>query len=89
MITKIKNQWGLLPPNFRFAIKTFALAVVTYAYKAQSDGSFSLDALLDTAKIAGTFALLGLMTPIEPFVGIGKPDEVSVPVPPAVNEDSV
>lgn len=62
------------------------IAGITYSYKAQSDGSFSLDALLDTMKIAGTYAVLGLLTPLEPFVGIGKPDKVEVPVPPAVEE---
>jgi hypothetical protein len=70
-------------------MRTVAIAVVTYAYKSQSDGSFSLDALIDTAKIAGTYAVLGLLTPIEPFVGVGKPDAVAVPSPPAVDEDSV
>lgn len=61
------------------AVRVVAIAAFTYAYKAQSDGSFSFDALLDTVKIAGSYAVLGLLTPLEPFVGIGKPDAVSVP----------
>lgn len=86
---RVRDWYGQLPPSVRFAGRTFAIAVATYAYKAQSDGSFSLDALLDTAKIAGSYALLGLLTPLEPFVGVGKPDVVAVPSPPAVDEDSL
>ncbi len=76
-MSKIFNYWGALSPRIRFAIKTVAIAGVTYAYKSQSDGSFSVDALLDTIKIAGTYAVLGLLTPLEPFVGV-KPETVQV-----------
>lgn len=86
-----KNAWGQLPPAWRFALRTVAVAAATYAYAAQSDGSFTMDALLDTVKVAGTYALLGLFTPLEAFVGpaFAKPDTVAVPVPPAVDEDQV
>ena len=86
---RLRDWYGSLPASVRFAGRTFAIAVITYAYKAQSDGSFSFDALLDTAKIAGSYALLGLLTPMEPFVGVGKPAEVAVPSPPAVDENAV
>ena len=85
----IKNAWGQLPPSARMAARTFAIAVATFLWKSQSDGSFTMDALLDTVKVAGTYAVLGLLTPLEPFVGVGKPDQVAVPSPPAVDEDSV
>lgn len=90
MLTNLKNSWGELPPAARMALRTFAIAVITYLYKAQSDGSFTFDALLDTVKIAGSYALLGLLTPLEPFVGVGKPDVVAVDPPPEpVDTDSV
>jgi hypothetical protein len=69
------------------AIRTASFGVITYVYSSLSDGSFNVDSLIDAVKVSATYAVLGILTPLEPFVGVGKPAEVGVPSPPAVEED--
>ncbi len=90
MIKKLKNEWGELSPKVRFAIRTFAIGVITYLVRELGDGDIdSWQAVFDAVKTAAVYAFAGLLTPLEPFVGLNKPDVVAVPSPPAVNEDLV
>ncbi len=90
MIKKIKNEWGELSPKARFAIRTFVIGVVTYLVRELGDGDVdSWQAFFDAMKTAAVYAAAGLLTPLEPFVGVGKPDVVAVPSPPAVDEDKI
>jgi len=83
-VQEARDAWGLLSPKWRMAIRTVTFAGITYMYSSISDGSFNVDSLIDAIKVSGTYAVLGLITPLEPFVGVGKPSVVEVPTPPAV-----
>lgn len=69
-------------PAFRFGLRQVVVAIASYISAGLATGfndwkSFALGALG-----AGITATIGLLTPVEPFVGV-KPDNVKVPTPPA------
>lgn len=82
---KIGTAW-LKSPAFRMIVRTVVVAAATYLVTALQQGeAIDLTALGVAACTAGLTALVGLLTPVEPFVGPGfaKPDNVEVPKPPA------
>ena len=84
-MTRLKNWYGRLNPRYRMATRTLVIGIIAYAMQDLSDGDIdSWDALYDAAKISLAYTVLGLLTPLEPFVGVNKPDRVEVPKPPAV-----
>ena len=83
----LKNWYGTLSPKIRLAVRTVVIAMVTYFAQDISDGDIDdWEGVWLAGKVAGGYALLGLFTPLEPFVGFNKPDRVEVPSPPAVKE---
>lgn len=82
---KIGTAW-LKSPAFRFVVRSAVVAAATYVVTAFQQGqAVDLTALGVAACTAGLTALVGLLTPVEPFVGpsFAKPDNVEVPAPPA------
>ncbi len=88
---RIFNAWGLLPAKARLGIQIFAVGLFSYLVKDLSDGDIDdWGALKQAALIAASYGGAALLTPLSPYVGIGKPDAVAVPdEPPSVDEDSV
>ena len=85
MNLKIGTAW-LKSPAFRMLVRTVVVAASTYVVTALQQGSaIDLTALAVAACTAGLTATIGLLTPVEPFVGpsFAKPDNVEVPAPPA------
>ena len=79
------NSWRG-SPALRFFVRTIVVAAATYVVTALQQGeAIDLTALGVAAATAGLTALVGLLTPVEPFVGpsFAKPEKVEVPVPPA------
>lgn len=91
MIQRIFNSWGLLPAKARLGIQIFVVGVISYLVTDLADGDLDdWENLKKAAFIAGSYALAALITPLSPYVGVGKPDAVSVPdEPPSVDEGSV
>lgn len=86
-LKKLINWYGLLSPRYRLAIKTVVIAIITYVAKDLSDGDIDdWESIYIAAKVSIGYAVIGLLTPIEPFVGVNKPDVVKVPSPPAEPE---
>ena len=84
MVQRFLNEWGALPPKFRFAIRAVTAAVGGALAAGYVEGTIKdWDSLKGAAIAVGVKLLMGLFTPEEPFVGFNKPDEVTVP------EDSV
>lgn len=80
----IGTAW-LKSPAFRFLVRTVVVATATYIMTAFQQGeAIDLTALGVAAATAGLTALVGLLTPVEPFVGpsFAKPERVEVPPPP-------
>lgn len=88
---RIFNAWGLLPAKARLGIQVFAVGLLSYLVKDLSDGDLDdWENVKQAALIALSYAGAALLTPLSPYVGVGKPDVVSVPdEPPIVDEDSV
>lgn len=87
MLTKIRDGWGHLSPRLRMTIRTLVIGGVVYFAQDLSDGDLDdWEGLWLSLKVSASYAILGLLTPLEPFVGVGKPDRVEVPAPPAVKE---
>jgi hypothetical protein len=87
MLSKLKNWYGALSPKYRMAMRSLVIGVLTYAAQDLSDGDIDdWEAIYTTLKVTVAYTVLGLLTPLEPFVGIGKPDRVEVPTPPATPE---
>lgn len=83
MVTRIKNAWGMLNPRWRMTIRTLVIGLLVYLFSDLSDGDIDdWEKLGQSALISVSYAVLGLLTPLEPFVGIGKPAVVDVPPPP-------
>lgn len=78
-------DWFKNSPAFRYGARVVAVAVVTYAVSAYHDGITDWTAFAKGVAGAAIYALVGLLTPLEPFVGV-KPSDVNVPVPPASRE---
>lgn len=74
-------------PEFRFALRTIVVAVISYFVAVLAQGGAVTDWTSFAWGIGGAIAnaLVGLLTPVEPFVGV-KPKAVEVPRPPAVIE---
>jgi hypothetical protein len=90
VIQKFLNEWGALPPKFRFAIRSLTAAVGGALVAGYMEGTITDWDTLKGALIAvGLKLVVGLFTPEEPFVGFNKPDVVAVPSPPAVKEETV
>lgn len=73
-------------PAVRFWTRTILVAVVSYAVSAWHDGIGDWAAFAKGAAGAAIYALVGLLTPVEPFVGVNKPSNIEVPSPPAIPE---
>ena len=87
MLTKFKNAWGMLSPRWRMTIRTLVIGILVYVFQDLSDGDIDDWELLGkSALVSLSYAALGLLTPLEPFVGIGKPAVVDVPPPPPVTK---
>lgn len=69
-------------PAFRFGVRTVVVAIITYCASAIATGFTDWKAFALGAAGAAANALIGLLTPVEPFVGV-KPAGVQVPSPPA------
>ena len=80
MVKRLFDEWGTLPPRWRFTIRT-AVAALGGAIA----GGFLAGDITDWATLKGALIttglklVMGLLTPEEPFVGLGKPVEVTVP----------
>lgn len=80
MIKKLFSEWGALPPAWRMAIRTGTAAVGGVLVAGYLEGTIKDWDSLKGAVIAVALKLfMGLLTPEEPFVGLGKPVEVTVP----------
>jgi hypothetical protein len=82
----IANTWRS-SPHLRFIVRTVVVAAATYVIGAFQQGqALDLSALGVAVCTAGLTALVGLLTPVEPFVGpsFAKPENVEVPSPPAI-----
>lgn len=84
MVQRFLNEWGTLPPKWRFAIRALTAAVGGALVAGYLEGEITdWDSLKGAAIAVVLKVVVGLFTPEEPFVGFNKPDEVTVP------EDSV
>jgi hypothetical protein len=85
-------SWYRRSPYVRFALRTLAVAAISYVIAAFAQGAETGD-FLDWSSFgwglvgAVCKAALGLLTIEEPFVGI-KPHSVEVPSPPAIEDAS-
>jgi hypothetical protein len=81
-LRSLKKLWKS-SPKLRFAARTVAVAVAGYVVQTVRSGQplhwQTFAAGIGTAAIT---ALVGLFTPLEPFVGVNK-TKVDVPAPPA------
>ncbi len=76
--------WWQEQPAVRFVVRNVVVAIAVYVLDAiRLDSGISVTALWHAAVVAGCTSLVGLLTPVEPFVGVGKVP-VEVPSPPAV-----
>lgn len=83
MLKSFKKLWKT-SPKARFYTRTAAVAFAGYAVQTIRSGTvFTVSGLIAGGGTAAVTALIGLTTPIEPFVGINKAP-VEVPSPPAV-----
>jgi hypothetical protein len=86
---ELRDWYGRLNPRYRFAMRSLVIGLLAYFMQDLSDGEIdSWDALYDAAKVSLAYTVLGLLTPLEPFVGVNKPVKVEVPVPPATPENA-
>ena len=70
-------------PVLRMVSRSIAVAVVSYVMGAfQAGEALTLTGLYLAAGTSGGTAILGVLTPLEPFVGVNKAT-VEVPSPPA------
>lgn len=91
MLKTLFNAWGKLNPKIRLLIQTIAIGAVTYLAQDLSDGDVDdWEGLWLSVKVGVGYGLLALITPLSPYVGIGKPDVVEVPPDPptVVDRDS-
>jgi hypothetical protein len=75
--------WWREKPSVRMAARNLAVAVASYIAGGLVSGFSDWRAFAASAITTTVTTVLGLTTPLEPFVGIGKVDRVEVPVPPA------
>ncbi len=71
-------------PATRVAVRAVVVAVLGYFVASLAQGGGKLDdwqSVAWGAAAAGAYALIGILTPAEPLVGVKTP--VEVPVPPA------
>lgn len=80
------REWWKTSPALRFFVRTVVVAVAGYAVTAFQQGITDWRSFLGGLAAAGITAVVGLVTPVEPFVGVNKTDGVQVPTPPAVPE---
>lgn len=79
---KILGFWRT-SPAVRFVVRNVVVAAAVYVLDSiRLDEVITFAALWHAAVVAGCTSLVGLLTPIEPFVGVGKVP-VEVPSPPA------
>ena len=72
-------------PALRAGVRAIVVAVITYFVSALTQGGGKIDDWHSFAwGVAGgvAYAILGLLTPVEPFVGVKA--KVEVPTPPAI-----
>lgn len=78
-------EWFKNSPAFRYWTRVVVVAVVSYGVSAYHDGITDWTSFAKGAVAAAAYAVVGLLTPVEPFVGV-QPSDVKVPVPPASSE---
>lgn len=73
-------NWYTEHPAARLYLRALAVAVIAYALKVYESGidAFELRAFVWGLVGAALYALVGLLTPLEPFVGLFK-TKVTVP----------
>jgi hypothetical protein len=77
---KIADAWRR-SPEVRMVARAVAVAVAAYAADAVRSGKpLSLHTAAAAGGAAGIYAIIGLVTPVEPHVGVAK---ARVEVPPA------
>jgi hypothetical protein len=74
-------------PAFRFGLRTVVVAIISYIATGIAAGFEDWKPFALGVAGAGMNAIVGLLTPVEPFVGV-KASGVQVPVPPAEPEKS-
>lgn len=82
LAASIASTWRR-SPTVRFLARTAAAGAAGYAVEALRNGdALTLSGAGAAAGVAFLVALSGLLTPLEPFVGVNKAT-VEVPTPPA------
>lgn len=82
---RLRQAWKR-SPRIRFYVRTAVVAIAGYVVQTIRSGApFTWGALVIGGGTAAVTAIVGLTTPVEPFVGVGKTD-VEVPSPPAIPE---
>lgn len=86
------NSWKA-NPAVRFWTRVIVVSIIGYAstvFTTVAVDEFNATKFLwglGGAVFSGlAYALIGGTTPMEPFVGVGKVDDVQVPSPPAIEE---
>jgi hypothetical protein len=80
----LKQLWKT-SPKLRFAARTVGVAAAGYIVQSYRGGFTDWKSFASGLATAAITALLGLITPLEPFVGVNKA-KIEVPSPPAVPE---
>lgn len=80
-------EWWRSDPKVRVYVRIFVVGVISYVIAALAQGGEfgDLSTFGWAAAGAGAKALVAVLTPEEPFVGI-KASQVEVPSPPAVRD---
>lgn len=87
MLTKFK-EWWRNDPKARFYVRTAVVAAAGYLVQAFRSGQIlTWHALSAGAATAAITAIIGILTPAEPFIG-KKAKLALVPSPPAAPEDT-
>jgi hypothetical protein len=80
-------SWWKKSPRVRFAARTVGVAIAGYIAPFVYSGDYAdWKNIISGATTAGISALFGYLG-LEPFVGVNKPKNIAVPVPPAVKEE--
>lgn len=79
------GNWWKKNPTVRLAARNLAVAAAAYVAGGLLSGFTEWKAFAASAITSGITTILGLTTPLEPFVGVNKV-KVEVPSPPAVKE---
>jgi hypothetical protein len=79
------KRWWKREPRVRMAVRNLVVAGASYVAGGLLIGFDDWRSFVASAITTSITTVLGLATPLEPFVGVNK-TTVSVPSPPAVKE---